>query len=228
MVVLITKEFSDPIINFYEEGIYSPSTDSYLVIDYLKKCINEYFFDEIPIRNITKILDLGTGTGIIAIFLQILKIQIPDFNPIIYASDISQKALKNAKINERENKLEKEIKFIHSDLFNSFPNSLKHSFDVIIFNPPYLPSSEIIKDKQEIDLSWDGGKEGLELILRFIEEAKLFLSLNRQSFIYLVSSSRTNLKLLGEKINFQGYAHEIVAKTHVFFEDIMLNRLKLQ
>ena len=58
----------DPIIQCDFENVYTPSDDSYLIIDYFKRKINQNYFDGIKLSEIKKILDLGTGTGIIAIF----------------------------------------------------------------------------------------------------------------------------------------------------------------
>jgi release factor glutamine methyltransferase len=173
---------------------------------------------------------MGTGTGYIALSLQIMKTIIPKFNPKIFASDILEEAILLSKDNERLNNFEEEIEFIHSDLFNSFPNTLKHSFDVIIFNPPYLPSSNTIyKDnsKKKIDYSWDGGELGIEIFLQFLDEAKNFLKLNSNSRIYYVSSSRVNLELLHELISEKGYKRVYLNKIHIFLEDIYLDRLEI-
>ena len=66
------KEFPDPIINFDAENVYIPAEDTFLIIDYLKNNIDEQHFDGLDITQIRNLLDLGTGTGIIAIFFQIV------------------------------------------------------------------------------------------------------------------------------------------------------------
>ena len=130
----IKKKISDPIILNPFEDVYSPSDDSYLILDYIRTNISQEIFDEIPIKQIKNILDLGTGTGIVAIFLELLNL----FPYQIYASDILQNAIECAQMNERRNNIDKKINFIHSDLFESFPDHLKNTFDIIIFNPPYV------------------------------------------------------------------------------------------
>ena len=220
----------DPIIHCDFENVYTPSDDSYLIIDYFKRKINQNYFDGIKLSEIKKILDLGTGTGIIAIFFQLIKMENPNFNPEIYGSDILEDSIKCTKLNVKINKTNNQIKLIHSDLFKSFREKLKHSFDIIIFNPPYLPSSSLIKEnlnKQNIDYSWDGGLKGYELLIDFLTSAKIFLNLKKEHAIYCITSSRTNLIELNKLITNLGYKNRIVEKKHIFFEDIILNRLKI-
>ena len=219
--------FPDPIIAYCSESVYYPSDDTYVILDFFKNNINDDFFDGKKIEKVKQILDLGTGTGIIAIFLQMIKKKHLKFKPEIYATDLLKEAIECAKLNEKSNNEKSEIKFIESDLFTNFPNSLKNSFDVVIFNPPYLPSSSLISgedSKEKIDYSWNGGKKGLETIFKFLDQVKLFLNLD--FYVYFISSSRADLKELNEQILIKGFKHSIMEKKHMFFEDILLNRLE--
>ena len=88
-----------------------------------------------------KVLDLGTGTGIQALTAL-------EKTKNVLASDINEEAVKNCE------KLG--INCIKSDLFKN----IKEKFDLIIFNPPYLPDDKI---KLEDNLNYIGGKKGNEL-----------------------------------------------------------------
>ncbi len=227
--MIIISLLPDPVIDYDFENVYAPSDDTYLLIDYFKQNINQMYFDGIKLTEIKKILDLGTGTGIISIFLQLIKKDNINFNPKIYASDILEDAIKCAKLNEKRNNIDNQIEFLCSDLFNSFPESLKHSFNIIVFNPPYLPSSDLIKknnNKMKIDYSWNGGIKGYEILIKFLNSAKYYLDLKAKHYIYVITSSRTNLLDLYRNIRNFGYRNEVVEKKHIFFEDIILNRLK--
>lgn len=223
------NEMPNPVISCDFKNVYAPSDDTYLLLNYFKKKIDLEQFDSLNIRYIKRILDMGTGTGIIAIFFQLLKKVNRNFVPEIHASDISEEAIKSAKENEKRNNVENTIYFKTSDLFKSFPEKLKHAFDVIVFNPPYLPSSDLIKEGENkliIDSSWDGGREGIEVFIRFLNNVKDFLNLQHTSYIYYVSSSQADLKKLNEKIEGKGFKNIILDKIHIFFEDIFLNRLE--
>ncbi len=222
----------DPLIHPDFDNVYYPSDDSYLIIDYFKKNVCDNYFDGIKIEKIGRILDLGTGTGVIAIFMLYLRECYTKFNAKIYASDILKEALACAKMNEELNNFKGQIQFFHSNLFSSFPDTLKHAFDMIIFNPPYLPSSNLIdisQNSHKIDYSWDGGAVGSEVILDFLEKAKDFLNISprKKSYLYFISSSRTDLKELEINIIKKGFKNTIVEKKHVFFEDIILNRVEI-
>ena len=221
------KFIPDPLIECDFENVYYPSEDTFLLIDYFKNNINENYFDGINVDDIDYILDIGTGTGIIAINFQILKGKSNNFNPKIVASDIFEDSIVCAKKNEVLNNFHNEILFLQSDLFESFPNSLKSSFNIIVFNPPYLPSSPLITDKKKIDHSWDGGGlKGYETLIEFIKQVRSFLNLQKPHYIYYISSSRTNLEELNKNLDELKFKNEIVGKKHIFFEDILINRLR--
>ncbi|KAA0001513.1 MAG: methyltransferase [Thermoplasmata archaeon] len=136
-------------------GVYPPSEDSYLLIE----CID---------IGKEKVLEIGTGTGIIA--LHAAKSGADD----VTAVDKNQKAVKNARENAEKNGINIDIK--QSDLFSNVDGM----FDVIIFNPPYLPS-----DKMEE--AWEGGEEGIEITKKFLEDAARHL--NPGGRIYIVLST---------------------------------------
>ena len=219
------KFIPDPLIVCDFENVYYPSDDSFLLIDYFKEKISDNYFDGINVNEIEYILDLGTGTGIIAILFQFFKVKSKKFNPKIVASDILENSIECAKKNESLNKFHDEILFLQSDLFKSFPDSLKSLFNIIVFNPPYLPSSPLITDNKKIDHSWDGGLKGFEILIEFIKKVRNFLNLQKSHYIYYISSSRTNLEELNITLDDLKFKSEIVKRKHIFFEDIILNRI---
>lgn len=222
---------TDPLIKITFRDIYSPSDDSYLILDHFEGAITETSFDGIKISEITNILDMGTGSGIISIYLALLRNRIQTFTPEIFASDILGEAIECAKKNEKMNKISPPIHFIQSNLFQNFPQKLQGKFEIIIFNPPYLPSSKEIncgKNKHKIDYSWDGGPTGNEILISFLENMKMYLNWKKSNLIYFVTSSNADLDGLSTTIKKLGYKNEIISRIHVFFEDVFLNRIKLE
>lgn len=221
--------FPDPKFENDFSRVYPPSDDTYLIMDYFKTHIDHNTFDGKDISEIERLLDMGTGTGIIALLLNSIKNLLPSFNPDIVASDINEVAVSLAKNNAKLNGFTDQIRFIHSDLFDSFPSSLKHFLDVIIFNPPYLPSfnsESQFSVQHPIDQTWDGGVKGHELFIKFLKQARDFLNLDRNPRIYYVCSSKVKEEELDAKIDSLDYAKTFLDKRHLFFEDIVLNRLE--
>ncbi len=108
----------------------------------------------------TTVLDFATGSGCIA-----LAIAAHSQNAALHASDISISALEVARSNANRLQLAPRINFYQSDGFQQLPEDLK--FDLIISNPPYIPSAEIESLAPEVRqfdprLALDGGADGLD------------------------------------------------------------------
>ncbi|MBU0929738.1 MAG: methyltransferase [Nanoarchaeota archaeon] len=115
-----------------------------------------------------KVLDIGCGSGILA---EAALRKTKD----VLASDIDSKAVKHC--------LKKGINAIESNLFSN----IKGKFDLIIFNPPYLPEDP--DEPEDSKLITTGGKKGYELIERFLKSARIHMK--KEGKILLVCSSLT-------------------------------------
>ncbi len=118
-----------------------------------------------------QILDLCTGSGAIAISLaKYLK------TSTITAIDISHKAIQIAKKNAIINKVESQITFLESNLFENLP---EQKYDIIISNPPYI-KRKIIKTldtqvQKEPIIALDGGYDGLDFYRKIISQSYEYL-----------------------------------------------------
>lgn len=125
----------------------------------------------------TSILDVGTGSGCIAVSLaRLIK------NCNLTAVDISAKAINIARRNASLNAVAGKINFITDDFFNLRPAACglqPDSFDVIISNPPYIPTEEIgnlqAEVRHEPRIALDGGIDGLDFYRRIAVEAAGYL-----------------------------------------------------
>jgi len=130
-----------------------------------------------PRHHVTRILDIGTGSGNIAISLaKFIK------NCKIVAVDISGQAIEVSKNNAGINGVGNKIHFIERDFFNLRPATCdlqSGSFDFIVSNPPYIPTDEIAKLQPEIgyepSIALDGDIDGLDFYRRIISEAPHYL-----------------------------------------------------
>jgi len=115
-----------------------------------------------------KIVDVGTGSGCIALALAK---ELPQAE--IYATDISSAALETARINAARHQLENRIQFREADLLAGFSLS---SFDFVVSNPPYVGESE--EDQVQLEVrkfeprnAVFAGPKGTEVIARLIPQA---------------------------------------------------------
>ena len=156
----VTKDVLSPRMET-EELIYK-------VIEYVKASNKNKF----------KILDLCTGSGIIAITL---KKELEKVSVDVIASDISEEALEIAKENSQSH--DATIKFIKSDIFNH----INDRFDIIVSNPPYIDRKDEVTMKDNV-LKYDphlalfAEEEGMYFYRKIIEQAKDYLNENGVMF----------------------------------------------
>jgi len=118
-------------------------------------------------------LDFGTGSGCVAIAVAA---NCPDAR--VHAADISAEALRFARENAVSNNVADNIQFHCGNGFAALPSGV--SFDLIVANPPYIPSAEIDALAPEVRdydprLALDGGADGLDFYRRLAAEAPGFL-----------------------------------------------------
>lgn len=128
--------------------------------------------DTAPYQKLTA-LDFGTGSGCIAVALAV---KCPAAS--VFAVDVSADALELAKQNAARHNVADRIQFFQGDGFASLPQGA--AFDLIIGNPPYIPSAEIDALQPEVRdyeprQALDGGPDGLDYIRRLAAESGRFL-----------------------------------------------------
>ena len=176
----VTKDVLSPRMET-EELIYK-------VLEYIKKSKKDSF----------KILDLCTGSGIIAITL---KKEIVEKYTEIVASDISEKALSIAIENANNNNAN--ITFIKSDLFDN----ISGKFDLIISNPPYISYKNKITIKDNV-LNYDphlalfAEEDGIYFYRKIIENAVHYLSKDGVIFFEIGYDQKEKILELGKNNNF--------------------------
>ena len=157
-----------------KKGVLIPRPETEILVEEVIKKLKNYKYS-----NNLRVVDLGTGTGVIAI-------SIAKFidNITIYATDISKKSLQTALKNTRKHDCEDKISFLQGDLFESFIGRIeKGSLDGIVSNPPYIDSYDFkllppeIKDN-EPKLALYGGIDGLNYYRKIIRISPKFLKKN--------------------------------------------------
>lgn len=174
--------------------IYEPSEDSYLISEILSAEMPKLLKENPEM----KFLEIGCGSGIN--LETAVKAGVKKEN--IVGTDINPEAVKHCKALG--------FRCIKSDLFKK----IKGKFDVIVFNPPYLPLDE--REPKASRKATTGGKKGNETTIKFLREAGKHL--NAQGKVFLIASS------LSLKINFKklGYKAREIAHKDLFFEKLFV------
>lgn len=164
----------------------------YKVIEYVKASNKNKF----------KILDLCTGSGIIAITL---KKELEQVSVDVIASDISEEAIEVAKENAQSH--DATIKFIKSDIFNNIDNK----FDIIVSNPPYIDRKDEVTMQDNV-LKYDphlalfAEEEGMYFYRKIIEQANDYLNENGVMFFEIGHDQKDKILKLADM---NGYYAEV-------------------
>jgi release factor glutamine methyltransferase len=129
-----------------------------------------------------RILELGTGSGAV-----ILALASTETKHLFFASDLSIKAVLIAKQNAKHHGLDKTVNFFCADWFTPL-KVVRHQFDMIISNPPYIPTQVVSQLQPEISKyepisALDGNEDGLRCFRHIINNAHVYL--NRQGSLVL-------------------------------------------
>jgi release factor glutamine methyltransferase len=192
--------FADCVFNVLE-NVYEPAEDSF------------FFAENLAIRDGGKVIDVGTGCGILGVIAakKASRVVAIDVNPYAVMC-----ARKNAEINGVADR----VFLVQGDLFS--PLRIRKEFDLILFNAPYLPSEESEKDSW-VEWAWDGGVSGRNVIDRFICEAPKYLKPTGE--IIVMQSTLSNVEKTLQGFEERGLKADIVAKQDMpFFETIVLIR----
>jgi release factor glutamine methyltransferase len=195
--------------------VYEPMEDSLLLEKHVKA------------QSEKKVLDIGTGSGIQAIAAS-------EKAEFVIAVDISDESLKRTQKNIEKTGINNVFVF-KSDLFSFFDKKreikntrnkkirkflLKNpKFDLIVFNPPYLPKDEGIKDKTIY-----GGIKGHETLEKFLLQAGKYLK--KDGKIFIVFSSLTNKEKIDEIITENGFNFSITDQEKISFETLFVYSIK--
>ena len=147
----------------------------------LAELVEEGFHPWIDGRRVRRILDLGTGSGCIAVAFAHA---FPDAE--VDAVDASPGALDVARHNVALHDLDERVRVIESDLFEGLEaernRGAEEGYDLVVSNPPYVPGEEMAglapEFRAEPALALAGGPDGLDVVGRIVEEAPRWLAVD--------------------------------------------------
>ena len=179
------------------------------------------------------ILEIGCGSGIVSthtynvinVYCNNKKIDIS-----LFGIDINGNALQITKNTMIKNGVKNnEITLIQSDLLNGINiKSMESEIDIMIFNPPYVPTSSEELNKSQNDkllsAAWSGGIDGRVIIDKFIKHSNFYKLLSDDSFFYLVTIAMNKPNEIIDILKQSPYnLHgEIVAKKRVVQEMLII------
>ncbi len=166
-------------------AVLIPRPETEILVEKAIECMGE--------RGYRKLLEIGTGSGAIAIAIA-HEVQHLD---LIVATDISKEALAVAVRNAKKHNLEDKICFIATNLFDGL--NPKVSFDLILSNPPYLSEEEYKVLPPEIKFyeppqALKGGEDGTEVIKNIIATGWHYLSQGGMMFIEIGHNQKELIK----------------------------------
>lgn len=188
--------------------VYEPSEDTFQVIE------------AVDVKKTDKVLEIGTGSGLISLVCA-------QIGADVICSDINPFAVELAKRNflVNESLLNGSYEIRIGNLFEII--NFEEKFDVIIFNPPYLPTKkeEKVGGSGWFDVAVDGGTDGLKVTKKFIENVSKYLEESgRAYFVFSSLSDRKKLENCISKVNLNS---EIVDSRRYDDELIDIYRLSL-
>ncbi|MHA1991224.1 MAG: methyltransferase [Candidatus Hodarchaeales archaeon] len=153
-------------------NVYVPGEDTFFLEDFIRTEVKCSY------KSMHTCFDMGCGSGYLSL---VLKSLFPDCTLI--ASDINPKATEITKFNLKNNKMDKNTFIFCSDLFDDF-NPQKYNiqdlkFDLILFNPPYIPGNSPSNDNIQLENALLGGNpKGDKILMKFLT----FLAKKKEEF----------------------------------------------
>lgn len=184
--------------------MYAPSDDTFLLAD----CIRQY--------NGRRALEIGVGSGLL---LDILEKNFA----YVAGSDIDLQALQHCK-QQKRTAASANILLVCCDAGSAFGVG---KFDLIVSNPPYLPSNDNNDDdnNNNLDLAVNGGPTGIEATIHFINSALPLLAVDGK--LLIVISSFANSSALDKLVLEKNMHKKVIKERRLFYETLSVVELSL-
>ncbi|RYY84470.1 hypothetical protein EON63_09175 [archaeon] len=160
-------------LSYQDEALlYIPAEDTYLLCDALLQ-------EEGALKALNPkiVLEIGCGSGCVITYLCQLLIkasqdQSGDTQPFAaYATDINPIALERSMETATRNHVS--INFVRTNFLDALEGDIGGKVDVLVFNPPYVPTPSEEIQGEGVEASWAGGVDGREVIDRFLPRLKV-------------------------------------------------------
>lgn len=191
-----------PLFIALHSDVYRPSDDTFL----LAKAVHEHAKPGL------RFLEVGCGAGFVSVVAA-------KAGCTVTCTDANPHAVALAAHNAKQNGLH--VTAVETDLLAG----LAGPFDLVAFNPPYLPTDPDERLPGVINLAFDGGRDGNETVLRFASQLTALRPL--PPVILVVHSSLSDPKALAQVLAKAGYRNDVVAEQTLDFEKLTVQRFTL-
>jgi len=180
-------------MHYDPDQVYQPEADTYLLLDAART----------EVKPCDRVLEVGTGSGLIARELaKVTGVVATDINP-------------NAVICARGAGVE----VVRCNLFEA----VRGTFDLVIFNPPYLPTEPHERIDDWLEYALDGGKTGRVVVGRFAEDVGRVLAPGGR--VLLLISSLTGLGEVKDLLTLSGFSADVIRQERVEDEELYILRI---
>ncbi|AFZ81338.1 hypothetical protein BEWA_007470 [Theileria equi strain WA] len=234
-----TIDYSHMDNSTYKENVYTPSEDTFFFVDILKEDIPRILALE-PLF----VLEVGSGSGYISTYLLKLfeshlsngsnvplalesEIVRTDHSeaiqhlPFLVAVDINNRANESTMDMFKLNSVSSYSDVVCIDLLGE--STVNRFFDLVLFNPPYVPCEYGLSGSQNlIDCAWNGGINGAEVIVSFIESVGSYLSEN--GVVYLLVEKRNKIDTIIRIVEDNGFKANLIGTRKIIGETLSMIR----
>ena len=181
--------------------VYDPSDDTFLLARVVRDSVGPG----------DRFLEVGCGTGVVSIAAGQRGAQVT-------CTDANPHAVRLAYQNAKQNAVG--VQALETDLMAGVPGP----FDAIAFNPPYLPTTDDDRVSGPLNLAFDGGESGNDVVLRFVDQLEAATWTPPPRLVLILHSSLSDPGPLMDRMAALGYVADVAAEERHFMERLTVRR----
>eukprot|EP01089_Gocevia_fonbrunei_P007146 TRINITY_DN1819_c0_g1_i4.p1 TRINITY_DN1819_c0_g1~~TRINITY_DN1819_c0_g1_i4.p1 ORF type:complete len:219 (-),score=31.91 TRINITY_DN1819_c0_g1_i4:10-666(-) len=195
---------------------YEPAEDTYLFLDALKK---EGKF----LKDVLKPLfcfEIGSGSGCVITYLG----QLLGNSALYFTTDINDQACLATQKTSKANKIN--VESTNTNLLGCLENRLQGKIDLLLFNPPYVPTEPEEVGTPDISAAWAGGDKGREVLDKLLPKLKLAIS--ESGCVYIVAVKENQPEEIMKIMTNFGFCSSVVLERRAFNEHLFILKFQKQ